>query len=57
MTMIEDLKKDINNYSLQENACKQLEALKDELQKSLIELQENTKKQAKKMNKTIQDLK
>ena len=57
MTMIEDLKKDINNYSLQENACKQLEALKDELQKSLIELQENTKKQAKKMNKTIQDKK
>ena len=53
---------DINNTlkKLQENTGKQLEALKEKkTQKSpkeLKELQENTIKQAKEMNKTIQDL-
>jgi hypothetical protein len=54
MVMIEDFKKDINN-SL--NTGNQLEALKEETQKSLNELQENTTKQVKELNKTIQDLK
>jgi hypothetical protein len=58
MIMIEDIKKGINN-SLKEmqNRGKQLEALKEETQKSLQELQENTIKQAKETNKTIQNLK
>lgn len=58
MMMIEDVKKDVNN-SLKEiqNIGKQLEALKEETQKSLKELQENTINQAKGMDKTIQDLK
>jgi predicted transcriptional regulator len=34
-----------------------VEALKKETQKSLKELQENTTKQVKELNKTIQDLK
>ena len=58
--MIENFKKDINNYTkeIQENAGKQVEALKEETQKSLKELQENTTKQVKElMNKTIQYLK
>jgi gas vesicle protein len=39
MTMIEDFKKDINNSlkEIQENTDKQLEALKEEAQKSLEE--------------------
>ena len=37
MVRMEDIKKEI-----QENMCKQLEALKEEKQKSLKELQENT---------------
>ena len=43
MMMIEDFKKDINN-SLKEiqNTGKQLEALKEETQKPLKELQEKT---------------
>ena len=59
MMMMEDFKKEINNYlkEIQENTGKQLEALKEEAQKSLIELQENTTKQVKELNKTIQDLK
>jgi gas vesicle protein len=59
MMMIEDFKKDINNFrkEIQENTSKQLEVLKKETQKSLKELQENTPKQVKELNKTIQDLK
>ena len=58
MMMIEDFKKDINNSlkEIQENTGKQLEALKEETQKTL-KLQENTTKQVKERNKTIQDLK
>ena len=58
MMVIEDFKKDINNFlkEIQENTGKQVEILKEETQKSLKELQENTIKVAKKMNKTIQDL-
>jgi predicted transcriptional regulator len=52
MMMMEDFKKEI-----QENTCKQLEAFKEETQKSLRELQENTTKQVMKLNKTIQNLK
>ena len=44
MMMMEDFKKDIYN------------SLKEKSQKSLKELQERTIKQAKKMNKTTQDL-
>ena len=61
MMMIEDFKKDISNSlkEIRENTGKQLEALKEETQKYLKELQENIIiiKQAKEMNKTIQDLK
>ena len=52
MMMMEDFKKEI-----QENTGKQLEAFKEETQKSLRELQENTTKQVMELNKTIQDLK
>jgi hypothetical protein len=47
MMIIEDFKKDINNSSkeIQENTRKQLEALNEETQKSLKELE--GKKQAK----------
>ena len=43
--MIEDFKKDINNFleEIQENTGKQLEASKEETQKSLKELEENNK--------------
>jgi hypothetical protein len=49
MMMIGDFKKDKNNSfkEIQESTGKQLEALKEEIQKSLIELQENTTKQEK----------
>jgi hypothetical protein len=50
MMMIED-------KEIQENRGKQLEALKEETQKSLKELQENTIKQVKELNKPTQDLK
>jgi hypothetical protein len=52
MMMMEDFKKEI-----QKNTGKQLEALKEEAQKSLRELQEITTKQAMELNKIIQDLK
>ena len=52
MMMMEDFKKGI-----QESTGKQLEAFKEEKQKSLRELQENTSKQVMELNKTIQDLK
>ena len=44
MMMIEDFKKDINNFlkEIQENTGKQVEALKQETQKSLKELLKNT---------------
>ena len=50
--MIEDCKKDINNYlkEIQKNTGKQVEALKEETQKSLKELQRNTIKQVKERN-------
>jgi hypothetical protein len=40
MRLIEDLKKDINNSlkEIQENTCKQVEALKEETQKSITGL-------------------
>ena len=49
MMMIENFKKDINNSlkTIQENTCKQVEALKEKTQKSLKELEENTIKQGK----------
>jgi hypothetical protein len=59
MMLIEDFKKDINNFlkEIQENTQKQVEALKEETQKSLKELQENITKQVKELNKTIHNLK
>ena len=48
MMMMEDFKKEI-----QENTGKQLEAFKEETQKSLRELQENTTKQVMELNKTF----
>jgi gas vesicle protein len=56
MMMTEDFKKDINHSlkEIQKNTGKQVEALKEETQKSL---KENTTKQVKELNKTIQDLK
>jgi hypothetical protein len=50
--MMEDFKKE-----MQENTSKQLEALKEEMQKSPRELQEKATKQVKELNKTIQNLK
>jgi predicted RNase H-like nuclease (RuvC/YqgF family) len=59
MKMLEDFKKDINNFlkERQKNINKQVEALKKETHKSLKEAQENTIKQVKKLNKALQDLK
>ena len=44
MVLIEGFKKDLNNFlkEIQENMGQQAEALKEETQKSLKELQENT---------------
>jgi hypothetical protein len=49
MMMIEDFRKDINNFlkEIQKNTGKQVEAFKVETQKSLKELQENTNRQRK----------
>jgi chromosome segregation ATPase len=56
--MIADFKKNIYNSLIEiQNTGKQVEALKEETQKSLKELEKNTTKQVKKLNKTIQDLK
>ena len=52
MIMMEDFKKEI-----QENTGQQLDAFKEETQKSLRDLQENTTKQVMELNKTIQNLK
>lgn len=38
---------------IQDNTAKQVEVLKEEVQKSLKELQENTTKLVKELNKTI----
>jgi uncharacterized protein YlxW (UPF0749 family) len=55
--LVKDFKKDINNSlkEIQENTDKHVQAIKEETQKSLKELQ-NTIKQVKELNKTIQDL-
>jgi chromosome segregation ATPase len=57
--LVEDFKKYINNSlkKIQEDMAKQVEGHKEEVQKFLKELWENTSKQMKEMNKTIQDLK
>jgi len=49
MILIEDYKKDINNFlkEIQDNTGKQIEALKEETQKFLKELHENTTQQVK----------
>ena len=52
MMMMVNFKKEI-----QENTGKQLEAFKEETQKCLRELQENSTKHDMKVNKTMQDLK
>jgi chromosome segregation ATPase len=52
MMMMEDFKKEI-----QKNTGKQLEAFKEETQKCLRALQENTTQKVMEMNKSIQDLK
>jgi hypothetical protein len=52
ITKIEVFKEEI-----QESAIKQLEAFKEETNKSLEEMQGNTIKQVKEMNKTFQDTK
>jgi hypothetical protein len=49
MMMMKDVKKEIK-----ENTGKQLATFKEEIQKSLRELQENTTKQVMELNKTIQ---
>jgi predicted nucleic acid-binding Zn-ribbon protein len=56
--MIEAFNKKMNKSlkEIPENIFKQVEALKDEANK-YKEIQENTIKQAKDMNKTVQDLK
>jgi hypothetical protein len=43
MILVEDFKKNINNFlkEMEENTVKQVEALREETQKSLKELQEN----------------
>ena len=52
MMLMKDFKKEI-----QKNTGKQLEALKEETQKSLRELYKNTNKQVMEINKIIHDLK
>jgi hypothetical protein len=57
--MIEDFKRNINNSlkEIQGNTGYQVEAFREETQKSLKELKENTTKLVKDLNKIIQDLK
>ena len=59
MMMIEDFKKDINNFlkEIQEDTGKQVHAVTEETQKSLKDLKENTAKQGKELNKIFQNLK
>jgi hypothetical protein len=56
--LVEDFKKDIDNSlkEVQENTAKQVEAPKEETQKSLLKIT-GKHKQVKGLNKTIQDLK
>jgi hypothetical protein len=56
MMLIEDFK-DINSShnKIQENTGKKVEAVIEEMQKYFKELEENTFKHVKKLNKTIQD--
>jgi hypothetical protein len=58
MILIKDFK-DINNCfkEIQVNPAKRVELLKEKTQLSLKELQENTNKEVKELNKTIHDLK
>ena len=56
MITMEDFKKEIQEKT-NKQTDKQLEAFKEEIQKSLKELQENTNIEMKELNKTIQDLK
>ena len=58
MMLIEDFKNIDNSFKeIQENTSKQVEAIKEETQKTLKELQENITKQLKELSKTTQDLK
>ncbi|EDL29030.1 mCG141141, partial [Mus musculus] len=56
MMLIEDFKKGINN-SYRRTLLNREEVLKEETQKTLKELQENTTKQKMGLNKTIKDQK
>jgi len=46
MMMLKDFKKEINNYieEIQDNRCKEIEALIEETQRSLKELQETIRR-------------
>ena len=59
MMVVGDFKKGINNShkKIQKNTAKQVEALKEETQKCLRELQENSTKQEMVVNNTMQYLK
>ena len=52
MMMLKDFKKDINNSikEIQDNRCKEIEALVEETQNSLKELQETIIKQVEELN-------
>ena len=56
--VVEDFRMYINNLlkEIQENMAKQVEALKEEAQKSLKELQENTAKQVEETQKSLKEL-
>jgi F0F1-type ATP synthase membrane subunit b/b' len=55
MMLVEDFKKGINNPLKEiQNTSKQVEALKEEAQKSLKELQENTAKQVEDLKEETQ---
>ena len=60
MKMIEDFKEDINKSlkEIRENRDEHVDALKKKTHKKCFqEVQENTVKQVKDLNKTVQDLK
>jgi hypothetical protein len=60
MKIIESFKEDIKKKLTERNTGrhrKQAEALKEETNKTLKEIQENTIKQVKELNKAVQDLK
>jgi chromosome segregation ATPase len=57
MMLLEDFKRSINSLKeIQENTVKQVEALKEEAQKSVRELQENTGKQVEETQKFLKEL-